>query len=177
MGDVQALDDLVAEIVGWGGVAYPGPHHPSAAAVVSSFQLRDFLDQCPYLKSEGSYVRYLERYNGVECNRGDKNLILSLPGLSHFLDNILANDYPLLNEQGFFSIGGSEFTPGLVRDWRSIIYHGFHIDGTGLRRPGIYRMIITGSDSESLVISPHEWYCETFIELLRRLVVHRGQIP
>jgi hypothetical protein len=170
-----SLDALVAEVVNWGGIAHPGPLHPTGAAKVSEGELNAFLRGQPCVLRDPTYVLYLQRYNGVGCNHPDRNLVLSLPGLSYFLTDIIANGYPLLDEAQYFLIGESQFTPGLERDRRHLINHAFYLDGSGDRPVGVYRGIIRRGTT--LEASPPELYCGSFLDLLQQLVHHRGQVP
>lgn len=150
-----------------------GPRHPSCPELSLVPALEELVSEYPFLAWDEGYFSFLCRYDDSGIYEPERNLMISIAGLSHLTIDIVGNGYPLVTRDGFFEFGDTEFTSGTIRDRKTAITVGFAFDTTGSLQRGVYKDVY---DRRQPGRKPgYEWTCLNFVEWLSRMIDAKGQ--
>ncbi|MGL6074829.1 MAG: hypothetical protein ACRC8S_11765 [Fimbriiglobus sp.] len=171
----EQLDQLVMQFQ----VAFPnaiigrGPSHPSAPDPELTDITDDFLRTHSHLARDPGYVAFLKRYSGLLVNNPSENEIIVFGGLSSVAVHLLDPDMPsIVDEDGFFSVGWSEYSLIPPITWETRVLIGFSIDATLERASGVYRFVRYPRQDRTI----STLYLPSFLVLLERLISLRGRL-
>lgn len=151
-----------------------GPKHPESPRPALAPQIAAWLEQHPCLRRDPGYVDYLEQYSGAWIDTNIPAIQVDIFGFDDggTSTHLVHGDGDAIDREGMMPFAAVNFqvgpdlapadgsTPG--SEPRSMVF-GF--DTTGTRPWGVYRHD-----------AAWEWYCDTFLEWLERLV-ERGGLP
>jgi len=143
-----------------------GPKHPEGDAQRQA-EIDEFLARYPQVKRDKSFVEFFEYYSALAIDWPNEALTLVVHGFSPDISLEIARpEEPLVDEKNFFRFAEIIVQPG--PNGERAIGSLYAFDTTEQRRSGIYQ-----KTKASGIHSPwpeFEWYCETFIEWLSRVV-------
>lgn len=144
-----------------------GPKHPDGDPEVQA-EIDEFLALYPQVKQDQSFVDFFEYYSAIGTEWPNEALIFIVYGFSpDIMMEIAHPDEALVDENGFFRFAEIIFHPEPYG--KEGIASVYAFDTTGQRRSGIYQ-----ETKEAGVYRrwppKYEWYCETFLEWLTRVV-------
>lgn len=144
----------------------PVAWQPVAAANDATLQdgVTALLSSYPFLAGDPGYVAFLRGYGGALLIT-EGNLVMSVFGFSHDIGMHLVDGPGELISDGCLVFADMV----IPREGKALASNavGFGFEATGQRRSGVYRYLNGGSPA---------WYCETFLEWLRRVVASKGRM-
>lgn len=144
-----------------------GPKHPEGDPQVQA-EIDEFLALHPQVKRDQSFVDFFEYYSAIAIAWPNEALDLIVYGFSPDITLEIAHpDERLDDENGFFRFAEIIVKPEPYG--KESIGSTYAFDTTGQRRSGIYQST-KASGIHRRWPPEYEWYCETFIEWLRRVV-------
>ncbi|MDZ8239997.1 MAG: hypothetical protein RMZ69_23065 [Nostoc sp. ChiQUE01a] len=146
-----------------------GPKHPQSPNQELAQEITDFLKFYPFLRQDQGYIDFLQSYAGLLVYRDNDFFSLGIYGFDEDVSlHLIKGEGELIDEVGMLTF--ADLTLPVQQGDQSadnLIGIGFAYDTTQQRTWGVYRCI----DEE-----PYQWYCATFLELLERIVNHKGRL-
>jgi hypothetical protein len=146
-----------------------GPKHPQCSNQELDQEITDFLNSYPFLRQDQGYIDFLESYAGLLVYRNSDFFSLGIYGFDEDVSlHLVKGEGELIDEAGMLTF--ADLTIPVQEGDQSadnLIGIGFGFDTTQQRTWGVYRCI----DEQ-----PYHWYCATFLELLERILNHKGRL-
>jgi hypothetical protein len=147
-----------------------GPKHPEFPQTELQEEIDVFLSQYSFLQKDRGYVDFLECYAGAMIDSPEEKLVINIFG---FLEDIslhlLEDESSIIDDQGFYAFCSSvvRVEEGEHPYYVGSVGLGYTFDATGTRRWGVYR---------SIEGEPCEWYCNSFLDWLEKLIARKGKL-
>jgi hypothetical protein len=144
-----------------------GPQHPVLPDTTISTKLSEFIERYPFILQDNEYIEFLTKYSGAFCVNNQDGLTIDIWGLADGFSNLLDEDGPVIDEDGYCLFAYILFNNQSTIDTEV----DFKFDATGKRKWGIYRSV---DDENGKSIA--DWYCESFLDWLEQLILKNGKL-
>jgi hypothetical protein len=145
-----------------------GPSHPLNPQPELGGEIARFLARYPFLRRDGDYVTFLERYAGALVTSPHDMFSLGIYGFDENVTMHIVSGPGDVVANGFLTIADvlvpNEPEKAFSENNEGV---GFGFDATGSRRWGIHRLRDGGVTA---------WYAESFVDWLRLLVEKHGRV-
>ena len=144
-----------------------GPKHPESPSLELQKEIDSFLEQYSFLRKDRGYIDFLEYYSGAMVDWPQGELVIAIFGfLEEISFHLIKDGGEVIDDDGFYAFCTSVVRVGEGQDIENeSIGLGYTFDATGTRRWGVYRSIGGGEC---------EWYCDSFLEWLEKLIDKKG---
>ncbi|AFZ27880.1 hypothetical protein Cylst_5903 [Cylindrospermum stagnale PCC 7417] len=144
-----------------------GPKHPESPSLELQKEIDSFLEQYSFLRKDPGYIDFLEYYSGAMVDWPKGELVIAIFGfLEEISFHLIKDGGEVIDDDGFYAFCTSVVRVGEGQDMENeSIGLGYTFDATGTRRWGVYRSIEGGEC---------EWYCDSFLEWLEKLIDKNG---
>ena len=157
-----------------------GPEHPTHPNSTLAKRTATWLSVHPFLNQDAGYLEFLRRYSGVQVLI-EKSLYwgLNIPGFTPRLGDDYRFGYGTgrldptvrhIDENGFYDFAEVFFELPGEEDESVWAREVFGFDASAKRRWGVYRSEEQVFEGTIGPLGPPEWFCETFLEWLRRVI-------
>ncbi len=143
------------------------PKHPESPSPELQTEIDSFLEQYSFLLKYPGYIDFLEYYSGAMVDWPKGELVIAIFGfLEEISFHLIKDGGEVIDDDGFYALCTSVVRVGEGQDMENeSIGLGYRFDATGARRWGVYRSIEGGEC---------EWYCDSFLEWLEKLIDKKG---
>lgn len=163
---VQKLSMLEYALV-HGGPRHPKYPHPSFAG-----QIAQVFEEYPQLKKDGDFTDFLEMYVGAIILYPDNSVQAAINGVWDYTAHLLE---PEVLEQGKYLRFATIIFEPPAKDKLTGVSFAFDLSHDVL---SVYRTANVKDEMAQFGVrrTPHEYYCDTFIEWLEKLVEAKGRL-
>jgi hypothetical protein len=163
--DIHSLMQNFTEL-GYAAVGR-GPKHPESPNLELQKEIDSFLEEYSFLRKDPGYIDFLEYYSGAMVDSPKEELVIEIFGfLEEISFHLIKDGGEVIDDDGFYVFCISVVRVGEGQDMENeSIGLAYRFDATGTQRWGVYRSLEGGEC---------EWYCDSFLEWLEKLIDKKG---